>query len=138
MSEPTGPTTEATDIIALERAALDRWSTGDPSGFMEISAPDVVYFDPFLDARLDGRDALAAHYDPFRGKITISRYEMDNAKVQFAGDAAILTFNFVSYGGSEDAFRWNCTEVYRRAGEAWQIIQTHWSFTRGERPKTKA
>ena len=128
---------DAGQIIALERAALDRWCKGDPSGFLEISAPDVVYFDPFLDLRLDGRAALAAHYEPHRGKIFISRYEMDNAKVQIEGDAAVLTFNFVSYGGSEDAFRWNCTEVYRRMAPSWEIIQTHWSFTRGERPAGK-
>ena len=137
MSEPTEVTGDAAAVIALECAALDRWGKGDPSGFLEISAPDVVYFDPFLDLRLDGRDALAAHYEPYRGKIFISRYEMDNVKVQFVGDAAVLTFNFVSYGGSEDAFRWNCTEVYRRAGASWQIIQTHWSYTRGERPTAK-
>jgi ketosteroid isomerase-like protein len=130
-------TDDAADVIALERAALDRWSKGDPSGFLEISAPDVVYFDPFLDLRLDGHDALAAHYEPIRGQVSISRYEMDNARVQLAGHAAVLTFNFVSYGGSEDAFRWNCTEVYRRTGRSWQIIQTHWSFTRGERPTAR-
>lgn len=117
------------EIIAMERAALDRWAKGDPSGFLEISAPDVVYFDPFLDARLDGHDSLAAHLEPVRGTIHISHYEMDNAKVQVAGDAAVLTFNFVSYGGTDDAFRWNCTEVYRRSGAKWQIIQTHWAFT---------
>lgn len=38
-------------IIDLERGALDRWGRGDPSGFLEISAPDVVYFDPFLKER---------------------------------------------------------------------------------------
>lgn len=65
-------------------------------------------------------------------------YEMDDAKVQFVGDAAVLTFNFVSYGGTEDAFRWNCTEVYRRSGPTLQIIQTHWSFTRGARPTVEA
>jgi len=32
-------------IIATERAALDRWGKGDPSCFLEICAPDVVYFD---------------------------------------------------------------------------------------------
>jgi uncharacterized protein (TIGR02246 family) len=136
VSEPTN-TENATEIIALERAALDRWGKGDPSGFLELSAPDVVYFDPMLDTRIDGREALAAYYEPFRGKIFISRYEMDNAKVQFVGDAAVLTFNLVSYGGTEDAFRWNCTEVYRRSGTSWHIIQTHWSFTRGERPMTR-
>lgn len=136
MNQRTEGADDAADVIALERAALDRWGRGDPSGFLEICAPDVVYFDPFLDVRLDGRDALAAHYEPIRGKVFISRYEMENAKVQLVGDAAVLTFNFVSYGGSEDAVRWNCTEVYRRAGRSWQIIQTHWSFTRGERPTT--
>lgn len=33
-------------IIALERAALDRWGKGDPKGFLETYAPDVTYFDP--------------------------------------------------------------------------------------------
>jgi hypothetical protein len=134
VSDSARPTNNAADIIAMERAALDRWGKGDPSGFLEIWALDVVYCDPFLEARLDGRDALASHYEPLRGKLFMSRYEMDNAKVQFAGDAAVLTFNFVSYGGSDDAFRWNCTEVYRRSGSKWEIIQTHWAFTRGERP----
>ena len=46
-------------IIAMERAALDRWGRGDPTGFLEISAPDVVYFDPSLERRIDGREALA-------------------------------------------------------------------------------
>ncbi|MGE3374936.1 MAG: nuclear transport factor 2 family protein [Vicinamibacteria bacterium] len=134
MNNSSLATDTAVEIISMERAALDRWGKGDPSGFLEISAPDVVYFDPFLDHRIDGWDALAAHYEPVRGKVDISRYEMDNANVQFAGDAAVLTFNFVSYGGTEDAFRWNCTEVYRRSEGKWAIIQTHWAFTRGERP----
>ncbi len=44
------------------------------------------------------------------------------------GDAAVLTFNYVSYL-EENEDRWNCTEVYRRNGDRWQIIQTHWSYT---------
>lgn len=120
-------------IIAMERAALDRWGKGDPFGFLEIAAPDVVYFDPFLDRRLDGREALAAYYEGVRGKVSISRYELINPRVQLVGPAAVLTFNFVSYGSSEDAYRWSCTEVYRRSGDGWEIIQTHWSFTRGAR-----
>ena len=115
-------------IIALEREALDRWAKGDPDGFIELSSPDVAYFDPFIDRRLDGVEALGRYYEALRGKILIDRYEILNPKVQLAGDTAVLTFNFISYtGGSES--RWNCTEVYRRTGSDWQIIQTHWSFT---------
>lgn len=83
-------------IIAMERAALDRWCNGDPSGFLEISAPDVVYFDPYLDSRLDGLDALTAHYESLRGKVRVSRYELENPLVQSVGLAAVLTFNVAS------------------------------------------
>jgi len=52
----------AAEIVALETAALERWLSGDPSGFLEISDEDVVYFDPFLARRLDGRAALTAYH----------------------------------------------------------------------------
>jgi hypothetical protein len=114
-------------IIELERGALDRWAKGDPDGFIELSSPDVAYFDPFIERRLDGIEALGRYYEALRGKILIDRYEILNPKVQLAGDTAVLTFNFVSYGGGES--RWNCTEVYHRTDNDWRIIQTHWSFT---------
>ena len=126
-------TNVANEMIAMERAALDRWGRGDPSGFLEISAPDVTYFDPFLERRIDGLDALAAYYEGIRGKVRIARYELLNPSVVHAGDMAVLSFNFVSYGGDENAFPWNCTEVYRRDSFGWRIVQTHWSFTRGRR-----
>jgi ketosteroid isomerase-like protein len=117
-------------VIDLEKAALGRWCNGDPDGFLEISASDVVYFDPFLSTRLDGFDQLKAHYDGLRGQIFAPRYEMIEPHVQEIGNVAILTFRFVSYSGSEGAeMRWNCTEVYRRQAGIWQIVQTHWSFT---------
>jgi hypothetical protein len=115
-------------VIHLERAALDRWGQGDPSGFLEISAPNVVYFDPYLEKRMDGFEALAQDYETIRGKVHFDRYELLNPLVQVCGDLAVLTFNYVSYTG-ESQSHWNCTEVYRRDGESWQIVQTHWSYT---------
>lgn len=121
-------------IIAMERRALVRWCNGDPSGFLEISAPDVVYFDPMLPRRLDGLEALTTYYEAFRGKIVAARFDILHPQVQFVGDAAVLTFNFVSYDGSEGArLRWNCTEVFRRDTSGWRIVQTHWSFTQSGR-----
>lgn len=114
-------------VLAMERAALDRWGKGDPGGYLEISAPDVTYFDPFVSRRLDGIDALKAWYEPIRGKIRIDSDEIVDPRVQVAGDTAILTMVFVSHG-SEGAKRWNCTEVYRRLDGEWMIIHTHWSF----------
>ncbi len=120
----------SSEIVAIEKRALDRWCRGDPSGFLEISAPDVVYFDPFVERRLNGLGALTEYYEGLRGKVSAARYELIEPLVQSAGDVAVLTFNFVSYGGGEDEYRWNCTEVYRRDPAGWRIIQTHWSFTK--------
>lgn len=127
--DPRGDDDVAMKLVAMERAALVRWCSGDPSGFLEISAPDVVYFDPFLQRRLDGIAALTAHYESLRGKISARRFEILNPHVQTSGAVAVLTYNFVSFGGNENGLRWNCTEVFRRDPAGFRLIQTHWSFT---------
>jgi ketosteroid isomerase-like protein len=122
----------AQTLLALENEALTRWCAGDPSGYLEISAEDVVYFDPFVDRRLDGLAALTAYYESVRGKISAERFEIRNPHVQAVADMAVLSFNFVSFARDGSPFRWNCTEVYRRSsasGQTWRIIQSHWSFT---------
>jgi hypothetical protein len=116
------------EIIAMEKAALARWGNGDPSGFLEISAPEVVYFNPYLASRLDGLDALIEDYEALRGTIFFDRFELINPLVQFVEDMAVLSFNYVSYKDGQDD-RWNCTEVYRKTKDAWRIIQSHWSYT---------
>lgn len=117
----------AAHIIDLERSALERWGAGDPSGFEEISAPDVTYFDPFTETRLDGIALLRSWYDQIRGKIHIDRFEIIDPQVQIAGNIAVLTFRFISHG-SEGSMHWNTTEVYRNSDAGWRIIHTHWSF----------
>ncbi len=118
----------ADTLIAMERAALDRWGKSDPSGYLEISAPEVVYFDPFLERRIDGREALADYSETLRGKVQLDRQELINPRVQLYGEAAVLTFNSMPYftGGR---LGWNCTEVYQHTAENWHIVQTHWSVT---------
>ncbi len=127
-SEKVGST-----IIKLECDALERWGKGDPSGFLEICAPDVVYFDPELDRRIDGLESLTRYYETIRGKVFFNRFELLNPVVQVVGDAAVLTFNYVSYVADGKTRPWNCTEVYRRSQNKWLIIQTHWSYTRSVR-----
>ena len=116
----------AETIMELERDALERWGRGDPEGFLEISAPDLSYFDPFIERRLDGLAALRPMYDQIRGKIHIDRFEIIEPRVQVAGDVAVLTFRFKSYGGA-GSIDWNTTEVYQRDQAGWRIIHTHWA-----------
>ncbi|MBI4675079.1 MAG: nuclear transport factor 2 family protein [Chloroflexi bacterium] len=133
MTTATEAHSTAQQLIEMEDRALRRWCNGDPSGFLEISADDVVYFDPFQEQRIDGLPALTAYYESLRGMVRAERFEIINPCVQLIGDAAVLTFNFVSYGGNENALRWNCTEVFRHSKGEWKIIQTHWSFTKPNR-----
>ena len=118
----------AQTIVGMERAALERWGKGDPSGFLEISAEDVVYFDPFQRRRLNGIGELRALYESIRGKVSIARFELIDPLVQAVDDMAVLTFNYVAEGSDEVTSRWNCTEVYRRQVGTWRIVQTHWSL----------
>ena len=122
-------------IIAMEKAALDRWVKGDPQGYLEIMDTDLTYFDPFQEKRLDGRAAMRDFVTPFTGKIHVDRYEMLNPKVQRDGNIAVLSFNLVDYanqadGGEKVEARWNSSEVYRKVGSNWRIIHSHWSRTK--------
>ena len=119
----------AAALLALERAAMDRWGQGDPGGFLDLCAPDVTYFDPFQHARLDGRDALARLYESLRGQVRIDRCEFIGPQVQTAGDLAVLSYNFESWTGESRSY-WHATEVYRREPQGWRIVHTHWSIPR--------
>ncbi|MEN6453654.1 MAG: nuclear transport factor 2 family protein [Prolixibacteraceae bacterium] len=119
-------------IIALEKAALERWMNGDVYGYLELYADDVTYFDPMLEKRLDGLNELTKLYEPWQGKIKASNYEVIAPEVQADKSMAVLTFNLVSSVG-ETTYKWNCTEVYRKEkGGEWKIIHSHWSSTKPE------
>ena len=136
MASCKGSATEdaAGEIIALERAALDRWGNGDIQGPLDLYSPDITYFDPFQEKRVDGIEAMRKLYAPIAGKLKIGRYEMTDPKVQQHGDVAILTFNLMDYvirqpgGPGNVKVPWNCTEVYVRTGGKWNVIHEHWSF----------
>lgn len=120
----------AETIIKMEVSALERWNNGDPSGFLEISDEDVVYFDPMTEMRIDGLKNLTELYESIRGKIYVDGYKMLNPKVQIFDRMAVLTYNLESHIENK-VIKWNCTEVYQLAKDnKWRIIQTHWSLTK--------
>jgi ketosteroid isomerase-like protein len=136
-SGPTAATQSDPDaeVIATERAAIQRWGKGDPGGFLETYAPEVTYFDPTQERLIDGLPAMTAYLTPLRGKISIDRFELLNPKVQRYGDIAVLSYNIVNYrrlpDGTESATtRWNSTAVFRRIDGKWRTIHSHFSYTK--------
>ena len=124
---------QASEIIGLERAALDRWGRGDPGGFLETYAPEITYFDPSTSKRVDGVAALRERYAPIAGKIKVDSYDMLNAKVQGQGDVVVLSYNLISRGRFAGdtlvSTRWNSSTVYGRVSGKWKILHSHWSFS---------
>ncbi len=126
------------EVMALESAAMERWRKGDPWGFCELYDPDVTYFDPGTQQRTNGRDTLAAVYKQLEGKIFYDVMDFVDPVVRVLGDVAVLVYRFLSTRLNPDGSvlsrtPWNCTEVYRRNHQRWQIIHNHWSLIRGER-----
>jgi ketosteroid isomerase-like protein len=127
-------------ILKLERAALDRWVRLDPQGYLDLYARDVTYFDPQRDKRIDGLEAMTALLAPIKNMkppFTNPRYDMIAPRLQIHGEAALLTYNLVSYGtpagGKEMVVaRWNSSELYARVGGAWKLVHSHWSLTKPE------
>jgi ketosteroid isomerase-like protein len=132
---PTAPV-DPERIIALEKAALDRWGKGEPQGYLETYAPDITYFDPAREKRADGIQAMRDYLTPLTGKIKVDRYEMIDAKVQSMGEAAVLSYQLMSHAampdGSPRILRWNSTKVYKLIGQDWKLVHDHWSFIKPE------
>ncbi|UCC88408.1 MAG: nuclear transport factor 2 family protein [Anaerolineales bacterium] len=126
------------EIMALESAAMERWRQGDPWGFIEISAPEVTYFDTGTPQRINGRVALKAEYAQREGKIFFDAMDFIDPRVQVSGELAVLAYRFLDTwlnrdGSVSHRIPWNCTEVFRRMDDRWRIIHTHWSYIKGKR-----
>ncbi len=120
----------AQKLIDMEKSALDRWNNGDPSGFLEISADDVTYFDSATLQRVDGLENLTKLYEERRGTVKVDKDEMINPLVNSTSEMAVLSFNLISHIGGKQT-KWNCSEVYRlQPNGDWKIVQTHWSLTK--------
>ena len=134
-SIPATQSERDSDVIATERGALERWVKGDPGGFLDIYAPEVTYFSPSEERRVDGLPAMTALLAPIRGTISIDRFEMLNSKVQRHGDVAVLTYQVVNYrrqpdGTEQVTTRWNSTAVFYRIDGRWRTIHSHFSYTK--------
>ncbi len=116
----------ATEILALERRAMDGWLKGDARPQLAITDPQITYFHAVVDGRLKGLPAVKALYDRYRDTPLFDSYEILNPEVQVSGELAVLTYRLAQHVGTVTNF-WNATQVYQRKQEGWRVIHTHWS-----------
>jgi len=118
----------ATEILAMERQAMDGWLKGNPDPVLAIADPEITYFHIMTERRIDGLPSLTALFETYRGTPLFDSYEIVDPKIQISGDTAVLTYLFVRHNGTATS-RWNATQVYQRKKEGWRIIHTHFSQT---------
>jgi ketosteroid isomerase-like protein len=120
---------DTTELLALERKAMDGFMQGNPDPALSTAAADITYFHVMTNKRLDGLPAVKALFEQYRGRPLFDSYEMTDGKVQTAGDIAILTYILVRHlrGSTE---RYNASQVYRKTGDGWRVIHSHWSTAR--------
>lgn len=115
-------------ILALEEQALEQWNNGNPDGFIDLSADDVIYIDPSFENKLVGKKALENYYNSIRGKIKIDLWKMISPVIQLSSEVAVLTYNYEAHRDGV-IFLMSCTEIYKLYSKnQWKIIHTHWSF----------
>jgi uncharacterized protein (TIGR02246 family) len=128
-------------ILALEKGAMERWRNGDPMGWAEISAEDVIYVDPGLTKPIVGLEEYRTSLKQIEGKVYYQGSEFIDPKVVVVGDAAVLTYNYRSTvttpeGVVTNQTLWNTTEVYFRLEGQWRIVHTHWSYVKHKLPES--
>lgn len=129
---------DAAEVWQLETSALERWSRGDPQGFLALAAPEITTFDAQTPARLNGLEALRQDNAGRAGEIRIDRLEFGNPWLQVFEDSVVLFYQFLAMalhpdGSVKSRTAWNATRVYIRTGGRWQIVHAHWSLVQGQR-----
>jgi len=127
-------------ILSLEKSAMERWRQGDPWGWAEISAEDVIYMEPGLTKPIVGLEEYKTYLKQLEGKVYYQGSEFIDPKVVTIGDAAVLTYNYRSTvtlpaKAPTDQTLWNTTEVYFRRDKQWKIVHTHWSYVKHKLPE---
>ncbi len=123
-------TTDAEEaILTRERRALDRWSAGNPLGYVEGCADDVSYFDDIgAHRRIDGGEALRAYTSSLEGRIPAHTCTIVDPRVQLFRDVGVLTYTYVPVlEDGKASTSWKATIVYHLSDRVWRLVHAHWS-----------
>lgn len=128
-SEKQQETTEF--LIGLIEGALARWYKGDPYRYLEMfDKENYAYFDPTINSRIDGYDAIKVHYDSIAGLVHCEDYTIEGIRVQLFDGSAVVSCNIIA-NNDPQILKWNSTEVFVLNSEnEWRIVHSNWAFTR--------
>jgi ketosteroid isomerase-like protein len=123
-------------LIELEKSHNERFSVGDPNGYLDGFADEVSYFDPILKEIVVGKEKVVEWLSSVYSNPNIVRSEYLNPAVHVSdsGDFAVMGYNLHTYvldeNGKEKLLRaWNATHGYRLVDGKWLIVHSNWAFS---------
>lgn len=120
---------EATEAIwGKITAANEKWAAGDPMGFVDCAAPDVIWSDDLgAPNRVIGYEALNAYLEGFKGQIPAHQHVLIEPVFQFYGDMMIVSYRYQGTFEEEVGAPWKVTSVFRYADGDWLSVHENWT-----------
>lgn len=109
-------------------AANDKWASGDPMGFIDCAAPDIIWSDDLgAPLRVNGYEALKAYLETFKGQIPSHQHILIDPVFQFYGDIVIVSYRYQGTFEGETQAPWKVTSVYRYSDGDWLSVHENWT-----------
>ncbi|WP_416189706.1 YybH family protein [Neisseria sp. CCUG17229] len=127
---------EIETLVDFEQQIQWRWSSGDPTAYMDALAEDVIYVDPLAQHFLVGREAVRQHFKRIHSGddtgIVRQAYHNQICRV-LSENEVLLTFGFTTYkqdeNGQEEIFlSWNMSLIFRKTDSKWLMTHGHLSL----------
>lgn len=129
-NEPVLPTQDEAKAAVWEKIQManDKWAAGDPMGFIECAAKDIIWSDDLgAQNRVIGYDALNTYLEGFKGQIPPHQHELIEPVFQFYDDIVIVSYRYRGTFEGEPASPWKVTSVYRYADGDWLSVHENWT-----------
>lgn len=117
-------------ITNLEKQALDNWSAGKVTGYMQNFADDGTYCDDIgAQQGLSGREAIMAYAKNLEGNIPQHKYEMVNPVFHDLGETVVMMYRYhpSSFDG-QPLIQWRATTVWNLQDGDFKMVHAHWTM----------
>lgn len=129
-SAPELPTEDEAKAAIMEKIEKqnDRWSQGDPMGFLESAAQDITWMDDLMaPTPVVGYDALEEYLAMFKGQIPPHEKKLFNFLFQYYDDMVIVTYHYQGFLDGDTLPSWKVSSVFRYADADWLSVHENWT-----------
>ena len=139
INESELPTNDEAKAAVMEKItmAAEKWSQGEPMGYVECAAKDIVWLDELGALKpIIGSEALKKYLEPFRGQVPTHKFELLDPLFQVYDGIVIVTYRYQGIFDEEiieelldgePAKPWKVTSVYRYVNDDWLSVHENWS-----------